>query len=556
MSEDHQAGRDGERREAEAYVRPTRFSVLWVIPVAAILISGWLAWQHFMQGGPRITIAFDTAEGIVPGQTEVKLKAVSLGKVDEVTLSPDMSHAVVKVQMNARSAPYMTTHARFWVVRPSINGASITGLDTLISGAYIGFDPGPPGGDRTDRFTGLETPPGVRSDQPGATFWLVTPQLDSLGSGAPVFYRDLTVGEVLGYTMPPGGVGPMVLQVFVRAPYDRYLRADSRFWNVSGLQVGFGSGGLHVRLQSLQALFSGGVAFGEPPQLVDRDAPPATPNTVFRLYPSQSDADNTAYRQRLQVATYVDTSVGGLTKGSQVSMFGLQVGVVTGVHLELNRDPHATPRVRVDMVIEPGRVLGGSVRTTQQGYAILTDFVKQGMRASVQNVSFLTGESMIAFSFTHNAKPGILSWENGVAIVPSEPGGMDGVLQSVSSIANKISEMPLTQIGTHLDDLLKHSDQRVKGPQVTQALNALRGSLVSLNSLLDHTDQHLPQLMNTLQTMLVSARTLLNSYGGDSDFRRDLQALVVQLTQLARSARLTADYIDHHPSAFLSGRHK
>lgn len=569
MSDDNQQKDTGEARvtssqndaavqprEAEARVRPTRFSILWVIPLLAILISGWLAWQHFMNTGPRVVVSFDTAEGIVPGQTEVKLKAVDLGLVDDVTLSPDMSHVLVTVQMNSRSAPLMTTHGRFWVVRPRINGASVTGLDTLISGAYIAFDPGAPGGERTDQFVGLENPPGIRSDQPGSIYWLVTPQLDSLGPGAPVFYRDLTVGEVIGYTMPPGGTGPIVLQVFVRAPYDHYLRADSRFWNVSGIQVGLGSGGLHVRLQSLQALFSGGVAFGEPTPLLGQPSPQAQSNTVFRLYASHTDADNAAYRQRLRVATYVDSSVGGLTKGSQVTMFGLQVGVVTGVHMDLGTNGHGTPRVRVDMVIEPGRVLEDGTDSVQKGYALLGEFVKRGLHASVQNASFLTGESMVAFSFTHNnAKPGHMGWENGVAVVPSEPGGMDGMMQSVSAIADKISEMPLSQIGTHLNDLLKHSDERVSSPEVTRALVALQGSLVALNNLMDHADEHLPKLMTALQQTLGSARVLLNSYGGDSDFHHDLQALVIQLTQLARSVRLTSDYIDHHPSALLVGRH-
>ncbi|QDH16025.1 PqiB family protein [Oecophyllibacter saccharovorans] len=545
----------GPGKAPEAVIRPTRFSILWVIPVLAILISGWLAWQHFANTGPRIVIAFDTADGIVPGQTEVKLKAVDLGVVKDVTLSPNMSHVLVTVQMNARSAPLMTTHGRFWVVRPRINGASITGLDTLFTGAYIAFDPGPPGGERTDHFIGLENPPGIRSDQPGAIYWLVSPELDSLGPGSPVFYRDLNVGEVVGYTMPPGGVGPILLQVFVRAPYDHYLRADSRFWNVSGIQVGFGPGGLAVRLQSLQALFSGGVAFGEPTPLFGVPSPPAKPNTVFRLYASHTEADNTAYRQRLRVATYVDSSVGGLTKGSRVTMFGLQVGVVTGVHMDLGPDGRQPPRVRVDMVIEPGRVLQDDTDSTSKDYALLADFVHHGLHASVQNVSFLTGESMIALAFTHNGKPGHMTWQDGVAIVPSEPGGMDGVLQSVSSIANKISEMPLTQIGNHLNELLEHSDQRVKSPQVTQAIAALRGSLVALNRLLDNADDHLPKLMNALDSTLASARVLLNSYGGDSDFHHDLQALVIQLTQLARSMRLTANYIDHHPSALLVGRH-
>lgn len=264
MSELQQGAKKESSISHKAKIRPTRFSILWVIPILAIIISASLAWRHFVTQGPTIVISFDTADGIVPGQTQVKNKAVNLGVVQGVTLSADMKHADVTVQMKVESARYLTAHSRFWVVSPRINGASITGLDTLLSGAYIALDPGQIGGKFQDHFKGLETPPGVRSDQPGSTFWLVSPTLESLGSGSPVFFRDLTVGEVLGYTMPPGGEGPILLQVFVRKPYDHYLKSDSRFWNVSGIQVGFGPGGLKVHLQSLQALLSGGVAFGRP----------------------------------------------------------------------------------------------------------------------------------------------------------------------------------------------------------------------------------------------------------------------------------------------------
>lgn len=537
-----------------ASVRPTRFSILWIIPVLAVVISGWLVWQHFTTQGPRVVISFDTADGLIPGQTQVKNKAVTLGVVRSVDLSPDMSHADVTVQMNAGSESFLTDQARFWVVRPRVNGTSITGLDTLLSGAYIALDPGRERGDRYQgRFKGLETPPGVRSDQPGSTYWLVASRLESIGSGAPIFFRDLQVGEVLGYTMPPGGEGSILLQVFVKAPYDTYLKVDSRFWNVSGMQLGFGAGGLQVRLQSLQTLFSGGLAFGRPSNDQNLNEKMAEDNSVFRLYESQEEADNLRYRRRLRVATYVDTSVGGLAEGSKVTMFGMPVGLVTGVHLELGSHEHG-PRVRVDMQLEPGRVADEEEGHPGYSKKVLEDFVARGMHASVQNVSFLTGEAMISLGFTHNAKPSELTYEGGVAIIPNEPGGMDGVLQSVSSIADKLSNIPINQIGEHINDLLAHTDARVRSPQVTQSLVALQGSLSALNRLMDHADEHLPALMENLQGTTKQARELLEKYNGDTDFHRNLETLVLQLTRTSRSVHHLVQYLDHHPSALITGR--
>ncbi|MCX8667252.1 MCE family protein [Acetobacteraceae bacterium B3987] len=506
--------------------------------------------------GPRIVVSFDAADGIVPGQTQVKNKAVTLGVVQSVSLSPDMTHADVTIQMSGIDPHILNEHTRFWVVSPRINGASITGLDTLFSGAYIAMDPGKPGeGQYQDHFRGLEAPPGIRSDKPGSTYWLVSPSLESLGAGAPIFYRDVQVGEILGYTMPPGGEGPLLIKAFVKAPYDHYLRQDSRFWNVSGMQIGFGAGGMDIRLQSFQALLSGGVAFGRPDKVQVEDTPPALPNSVFHLYTTKEDADNARYRHKVPVLTYVDTAVAGLTEGSKVTMFGLQVGQVTGVHLELGDKQH-NPRVRVEMQLEPERVIADNELASAHKSNLLGTFVAEGMRASVQNVSFLTGEAMIALSFVHETghEPLKMQFENGVAVIPSQPGGMDSILQSVSTITDKISAMPLTQIGDHLNDILMHGDERLRSPEITRSLSALSGSLVALNRLLDHADEHLPELLTNLNGTLAQARKMLSSYGGNPDFRRNLEELIVQLTRMSRSFHLLADYLDHHPSSFITGR--
>ncbi|AOX17638.1 PqiB family protein [Kozakia baliensis] len=547
---------------AEAGTRRTRFSIIWLIPVIAVAIAGWLAWRSYIDRGPEITVTFDTASGLTAGQTQVKNKAVTLGTVQDIDLTPDMRRVIVHIRMNADASNILTDRTRFWVVRPRINGASITGLETLLSGAYIAIDPGESGGRYQTSFTGLETAPGVRSDQPGSTFMLVTPTLGSIGEGAPVFFRDVSVGEVLGHTMPPGGEGPILVQVFVKSPYDHYLRTDTRFWNVSGVQVGFGAGGLKVQLTSLQALFSGGVAFGLPERRRAVDAPRAPANSVFRLYASQSDADNARYHQRQKIATYLDNSVKGLAPGAQVAMYGIPVGSVTGVKLDINQK-EASARVRVDMEIEPERVFDEQHLQDLSKYdGLLAGLVAHGMRASVESASFLTGESMIGLQFVKNAKPVFLTYEDGIPIVPSQPGGFDGIMASAATTMDKVAAMPLTQIGEHLNDLLAHTDKRIDSPEVKQSLTALRDSLRHMSTLTQHADEgmkplmkRLPEMSAALQGTLQNAQTVLASYGGDTDFHRDLEGMVVQLGEAARSIRFLTDYLNRHPSALITGRH-
>lgn len=501
----------------EASARKYRFSIVWLVPIVALGIAGYLGWRGFMGRGPEITITFDTADGLTSGQTQVKNKAVPLGTVQDVALTPDMRHVEVRVRMSAKSDPMLTDHARFWVVRPRLNGASVTGLETLMTGAYIAMDPGTPGGKATTRFNGLESPPGLRSDQPGNTYTLISPSLGSIGQGAPVFFRDIDVGEVLGYTMPPGGVGPILIQVFIRAPYDSYLRTDTRFWNVSGVQVGFGAGGLKVKLQSIQALFSGGVAFGLAPQRVDQPVPSAPRNSVFRLYESQEAADNAGYRERLSLATYLTNSVSGLAVGAQVTMFGIQVGTVTSVKLDLDQKA-GTARVRVGMEIQPERILPTDQIHHDTMAATVQALVDNGLRASVDTASLLTGESVIGLNFVKNATPAMVQAEGTTLIIPNKAGGISGIMDSLSTVADKIAAMPLTQVGVNLNNLLAHSDARINSPEVRQAIVALRDSLHSIQGLAGDARsgmhplfQRLPQMSKQLDGTLKNANVLMAS---------------------------------------------
>lgn len=558
MSDQDEQGTQESGTSPEAKVRMTRFSIIWLIPVVAVGIAAWLGWHSWVNRGPLITVTFDTAAGLTSGQTAVKHKAVTLGTVTDLTLSSDMRRVVVHIRMNANAQKLLNDGTRFWVVRPRINGASITGLETLFTGAYISIDPGPDKAGHTKRdYVGLESAPGLRSDQPGTTYMLVTPTIGSIGEGAPVYFRDMQVGEVLGYTMPPGGEGPIVVQLFVKAPYDHYLRTDTRFWNVSGVDVKLGAGGLKLQMTSLQALFSGGVAFGLPAERRKIPALNAPPNTVFKLYGSEAEADNARYRQHMHVVTYLDSSAAGLAQSGLVTMYGMRVGTVNDVRLQI--DPvTANARVRVEMDLEAERLHLQNVSQVE----LLRQFVAKGMRASVESASFLTGESLVAFEFVKNAKPVPLTFENGLPVIPSKAGGFDGIMASASTIMDKVAAMPLTQIGEHLDGLLAHADARINSPEVTQSLRSLRDSLHHMSDLMAHADdgtkplfKKLPAMADALQGTLDNANKVLAGYRGDTDFGHDLKNMVLQLGEAARSLRLMMDYLNRHPSSLITGRH-
>jgi paraquat-inducible protein B len=546
----------------QAYVRrKSAFSFVWILPIVAAAIGAYLAITTLSQRGPEIVLTFKGADGLTAGQTKVKHKAVELGTVTGIRLAPDMSHVIVHVRMTSEAEPYLTDKARFWVVRPRLSASNISGLETLISGGYIEMDPGEKGGQDQREFTGLEDPPGVRSDEPGTTFVLNTPRLGSLGSGSPVFYRDIVVGEVLGYHLPEGN-GPITVNVFVKAPYDKWVRTGTRFWNASGLQIALGGQGVHVELESIQAVLSGGVAFGT--QEDDRDSAVAKQDSTFPLFPNEEAAQTAGFKQRVPFVLYFQSSVSGLGPGSPVQVYGQTVGNVTDVSLQL--DPAtAIARVRVAIDIQPERLNSMGGNSNEKPETVAQRLVDRGMRAEVSTLSYITGQSAVSFEFLPSQPHVVIGKEGDAIILPTQNGGLSGIMASFSDIAAKLDAVPFADIGANANGALAAVNALVGSPELKRAVSSLSSTLQDVQTLVKRTDagleplmRRLPQMSNDLQQTLAHTNQLVGSvntgYGANSQFSRDLERLMAQFNDAARSVRLLANFLDSHPEALIRGR--
>ena len=520
------------------------FQLVWLIPIVAAVVAGWLGYRAIASRGEQIRIVFATGDGLVAGQTKVRHKAVDLGTVRQVTLSSDLRKVEVRVDMARAADRFLTDAAQFWVVRPRLSGSTVSGLDTLVSGSYIEMDPGSPDNrPAKTEFDGLDEPPAVRSDEPGSTFTLRSDSVGSLSSGAPVFYRSVQVGELLGYDpIRPGQ--PVTLHAFIRSPFDQYVKRGTHFWNASGVSFDLAASGLRIKLESLQALLSGGIAFDTPPAALKSGD--SAVQTVFTLYDDQAAATAAGYSHRLPFVTYFDSSVRGLAAGAAVEFFGLQVGSVTDVHLDF--DPEGRhPRVVVKMEVQPERFAKPGEINDNNTREVAQRLVDHGMRAQLRSANLLTGQQVIGFDFVADALPATVSDSPDGVVIPSSTGGLDSITASLSAVASKIDSLPLEQIGRNLNDSLHGVSALVNSPDLKQ-------TLASLNA----TTKHLPEVAAGLQTTVQHASRLAGSvdagYGADSQFSRDLERLLGQASDAARSVRLLADYLDQHPEALLLGR--
>jgi len=540
-----------------------RLSLIWVIPLVAAAIALWLGWRTLSEEGPVVTLSFKTADGLTPGQTRVKHKAVDLGTVRSIRLSADMSHVVVEVRMRREATPILTDHARFWVVRPRLTPSSVSGLETLVSGSYIEIDPGPPGGTTARRFTGLEQPPAIRSDEPGRTYVLHTAKLGSLGIGSPVLFRDAQVGEVLGYDLGAPG-GEAVVRVFVRAPYDGYIREGSYFWNESGLAITAGAEGIHLELQSLQALLAGAVAFATPPEA--RTKPLAAAGSDFPLYSDEKAALSARYTNTIALLVRFQGSVRGLAVGAPVEIFGIQIGEVTEVKLQYDF-AKKTLDVPVRFSVQPDRISapGAPPTTPERALESLRALTAKGMRAQLRTANYLTGQLYIALDFFADAKPAEISESDGAIVIASQPSDLESLTHMLDTVGRKLDAVPIERIAGNLDATLAALNTIANGPELKAALSASAATMATAQTLLHRVDtdatpalKRLPALSAELQATLDHANRLMigmeTGYGGASPLPRDLERLITQMNEAARAIRALADLLDQHPEALVRGR--
>src|SRR5260221_4672352 len=234
--------------------RGRRLSPIWAFPIVAALVGIWLAYTTFSERGPTITIEFKTAAGLEAGKTQLKYRDIELGTVDRIEPSPDLSHVVVSAKMNKQAEGHLTDNTQFWVVRPRLGLSGLSGLETLVSGAYIEMDPDE--GKPTRKFIGLETPPVVRADASGREFTLTTKRLGAIGPHSPIYFRDIKVGEVIKYDASDPNADIKV-QIFVYAPYDSQVYDNTHFWKILGITFESGPSGLKLEMDSLDAVLLG-----------------------------------------------------------------------------------------------------------------------------------------------------------------------------------------------------------------------------------------------------------------------------------------------------------
>ena len=536
-----------------------RLSLVWIVPIVALVIGAVLVVRSVLQVGPEIEIEFRNAEGLEPGRTEVRFKEVVIGRVKRVRLGPDRQKVLVSVGLVKSMEEIAVEDTRFWVVRPRIGSAGISGLGTLFSGAYIGVDAGASTEYRT-AFVGLDSPPLLLRGEPGRSFVLRADDLGSLDVGSPVYHRRIRVGRVVGYALEPGGKA-LQIQVFIEAPNEGLVSAQSRFWNASGVDVSFNANGLSVNAQSVASVLAGGLAFANPSDAAS--APAAESGQRFQLFPTERAALAPDDGEPLRVRMVFRESLRGLEAGAPVDLLGVALGNVRRITLQDDaQGKQLSAEVLADLYPQRLGALRQRLRMPQAGAGeragvaqgddrqMLKALVARGLRAQVRTGSLLTGQLFVAFDFVAKAPPAVLDATAAVPTLPTVPGALVDVQTQIAEIASRLARVRFDEIGTDLQDTLKTLNR--SGASLQTALGSADAMIRQL------TPEAQRALAGVHETLASAQQTLRSAEANLADpqapVQRSASQALAEMQRAATALRVLADYLQRHPESLLRGK--
>jgi paraquat-inducible protein B len=508
--------------------------LVWVVPIAAAIIGISLLIENWQNAGPRITISFLSGEGVQVGKTLVKYRDVTVGRVSAVTLSSDQETVLVSADLSKNAASLVTADTQFWVVRPRIGVGRVSGLDTLLSGAYIGMKTGTSKASER-KFIGLENPPSLSHGPRGLQVELHAASAGSLAIGAPVYFRQFQVGRVIDENLLADGSSRV--SAFIDAPYDRFVKPTSRFWNASGINLSLGADGLNLQTESIAAVLAGGLAFDDGPA----DAVPAANDTGggFTLYKNETEAMAPPDGEPRYVRMRFAQALRGLSVGAPVEFVGVNIGAVVAVDLGYEPKEKFFP-VIVTAKLYPRRMgqayeslaAQGTTESDETMAVFVGTLVGRGLRAQPRSGSLLTGKLYIALDFLPSRSrvafdPSIRPLE-----LPTVSGTYQKLEDSIARMVKKVNDLPLEQIAAHLNTDLNDLHETL-GELNTRVLPSAADTLSALQSTLDSADQVIDQ---------------------DSPLLRSLTDTLSYTRSTLQTVRELADYLDRHPDALLRGR--
>ena len=476
-----------------------KFSGIWLIPLLAALLGIYMVIHTWLTEGPEINIAFKTASGLEQGKTKVKYRNVTMGLVEEVRLNDTFDGVIATVKLDRQALPLLREDTRFWVVTARVGLQNVSGLDTLLSGAYIRLAPGT-GKEGWRDFVALEAPPLTPTDAPGLRLQLVSDKTGSVSAGDDVLYNGYVVGRVENMEFDPKDRKAHFV-IFIDAPYHTLVDSTTRFWDASGVSLSASAEGLKLTTGSLDTVLLGGVAFGKPPGA--GKGKPVENNTEFKLYASREEILKNPFRFGAYFVVSFSQSIKGLLPGAPVEFRGIPIGRVERImlkesaQLSIGKEPRAggSP-IPVLIYIEPGRMeLPDTSESVERMKNNLQAGVTHGLRASLETGNLLSGAKYIGIDYySDEVKKAEVGTFLDYPTIPTVSTGLGQIEQKLTAVLDKINALPLDATVNRANTVIATLDETLTSLRLILAAQSTR----QLPAQLDATLQEMQQTLKGL----------------------------------------------------------
>lgn len=555
MSDDRQT--DDGLPEARS-VRGRWPGLVWAIPLAALIIVGFLGIRAVSRRGVDVVVQFGYAEGVTPGDTKVLENGVEIGHVSKVRVSKDARHVDVTLSLDPRAKKALNTQTMFWLIGENPTLTDIQSIRAAVAGVIISMAPGT-GGTPTRHFQGLDSPPLIPPGSKGTVYYLDAAKLGSLQVGAAINYRGLPIGKVVRTAL----VRPdrFRIETFVNAPYDRLITPDAQFWTGSPLKVSLTGASLSAGLTSPSSVLQGAIEFDRPE--TDGQAVQAPAETRFMLYDDQSSARQGPPGPAVPYRLELNGVAGDLAIDSDVKMLGYTVGRVLSAKLLFapGGRPYTEARIalyprKFDIAMPTGTDRGEWRGATDRAVERL---LAQGYRAHLVQSPPLVGAHVITLAADKDVGPARLAMGGAEPAIPvaEAEGSADDLMAKADAILTKVNQIPFGAIGTNVRKITA----TLASPQVQDSVNHLDGTLRQLDQIMAEVKPQIGPMMaklnqtaDELHGTAAAARTVLSGEGAAQD--RSLPDAIQQLDGAARSIRSLTDYLGRHPEALIRGKAK
>ncbi|SHL95422.1 intermembrane transport protein PqiB [Vreelandella subglaciescola] len=518
-----------------------RLSPIWIIPLIAIAIGMWLIYDNYTSRGTLVRLTMDNAEGIEAGKTLIRTRNVEVGQVQSVQLSDDLSNAVIRARIHPEAEAMLTEDSRFWVVKPRIGREGISGLNTVLSGAYIQLEPGSSEEFKRE-FKVSDVPPIAPAGVAGLQLTIVSQLGNSLKVGDPVSYQGYTVGRVEEVNFDPDE-RQVSHHIFIEKPYASLVTDNTRFWNTSGIDFRLDADGIRVNLESLEALLGGGVTFGVPADLPMGQQ--VESSTRFSLYDGEDSARQGTFDRYIEYVLLVDDTVRGLKQGAPVEFRGVRVGTVASVPWKFTApqpDSRSSFAIPVLVRIEPQRLGVADAHIDLDEWQ--TRFERLfgiGLRATLKNGNLLTGALFVDLNFQGESSDSYTAETFAdVSVFPTTTGGFAQIQGQITALLDKLN-------GLEVDPLLTGLDRNMQAAEAT--LKEVQSVSESLNRLLD--DPETQEVGGNLNATLKELRTTLEGLSPSSPAYQDVLSTMDRIERLLRDLQPLTKTLNENPRALL-----